>query len=1068
MGKPRKPKTTPEGDPIKSPAAKAQDDQVMGTNNSSIVSKRSVEKLYFPSEEPEFFRYFVKKFQRRAPLINRGYWLRLRVIDVLVRNFLLREDLRKGKDGKEEKKKVVVNLGCGSDVLPWQCLTRYLSSGEGEKKERRSKKGVKFVDVDFPDLILKKKQTVLSTPELVGMLNGVNEKGDGKKVVLESEEYAQVGCDLRDLKGLQEGLQSAVGGSLESCEFIFVAEVSITYMETEGADGVVKWASTVGDAEFVLLEQILPDGPGHPFAATMLSHFDKLNTQLKSVAEYPTVADQHERFTERGWKDVTVKTLWETWADEGFVSQKERRHLDELEEFDEWEEFALFASHYCVVRARTVVEAGTESKELQVPSTAALPIELIESQFDEGPRGGQKGQRRFAAAMEVSGEVVINTFGLGTSQRLQSCDVFTQDGKASGLAFGLGGPTARMCHSLTELGNGKVLLAGGRGRPSDPLKDCWLFDKKTKGWSKTHDLPVAVYRHSVVAVGETGMALLLGGRGKTETDLCLLYSPEKGWMELAREGAEFTPSYGGALCCGNSHVEGSFNGVYVGGLADGLFTDKVFSWELNTSNLEKPVIKFTQLRPAGDLASQDSNWLVARFGASCIQHGDEYVLLGGVTRDHLLNWLDEVVVFSVDDGEFTVTRQLGDIYDDDPDVTPPPRPLYTGHSVVKTPDGSVVIVGGGATCFSMGTFWNKGVYTLPLASLGLGEEEEEEDEVEHEAPELPHWIHEKTIDINPVERSLLVQTKPRKEGESISIKPIDRVQVKTSEDFIKIVRNGKPVVVEGLDLGKCVKTWNLQYLAEKVGTDRKVVVHEATSQVMDFNAKNFKYVTTEFGDLAKRVEKGDKLYLRALSHEKPTEKASVLEEDFPALSPDFVLPEQLSLVKDNLFSSVLRLSGPVNMWLHYDVMANVYCQISGSKRLILFPPGDVEHLSFAPGASSSSIDVFSSLGSPELAHTHPCEAILGPGEVLFLPPLWLHTATPTSDKSIAVNVFFRDLGNSSYAAGKDVYGNRDLAAYEKGRQDVNRIANSFQKLPAEAREFYLLRLADELRRKARG
>ena len=255
---------------------------------------------------------------------------------------------------------------------------------------------------------------------------------------------------------------------------------------------------------------------------------------------------------------------------------------------------------------------------------------------------------------------------------------------------------------------------------------------------------------------------------------------------------------------------------------------------------------------------------------------------------------------------------------------------------------------------------------------------------------------------------------------------------------------------------------------------------------MDFTAKNFRYVTTEFGEFARRMAQGDRLYLRALSDEKPTEKPAVLEEDFPALAVDFVLPEELSLVKKNLFSSVLRLSGPVNMWLHYDVswlpgsqirgeidsqlqvMANVYCQIGGSKRLILFPPSDVEHLSFAPGASSSGIDVFSTLDSSELAQTHPHEAELQPGDVLFLPPLWLHTATPTSNTSIAVNVFFKDLEANHYASGRDVYGNRDLAAYEKGRQDVARIANGFQKLPAEVREFYLLRLADELRRKTQG
>lgn len=75
---------------------------VMATNNSSIVSKRSVEKLYLP--EPHFFRYFVKKPVRRAPTINRGYWLRMRAIDWVVKQFL---------EKPSEKGKVVINFGCG-------------------------------------------------------------------------------------------------------------------------------------------------------------------------------------------------------------------------------------------------------------------------------------------------------------------------------------------------------------------------------------------------------------------------------------------------------------------------------------------------------------------------------------------------------------------------------------------------------------------------------------------------------------------------------------------------------------------------------------------------------------------------------------------------------------------------------------------------------------------------------------------------------------------------------------------------------------------------------------------
>lgn len=254
---------------------------------------------------------------------------------------------------------------------------------------------------------------------------------------------------------------------------------------------------------------------------------------------------------------------------------------------------------------------------------------------------------------------------------------------------------------------------------------------------------------------------------------------------------------------------------------------------------------------------------------------------------------------------------------------------------------------------------------------------------------------------------------------------------------------------------------------------------------MDFNTKNFAYVTMPFGDFMQSVAEGGKMYLRALSEDQPANQPTNLKTDFPQLADDFQLPEELSFVSDNLFSSVLRISGPANMWLHYDVsqiapnillfslaltqpevMANVYCQIVGSKRLVLFPPFDVSHLSFSPGASSSSIDVFSALesSSPALAQTHPHEAVLNPGDILFLPPLWLHTATPLTNLGVAVNVFFRNL-ETGYSSGRDVYGNRDIAAYEKGRQDITRIAHAFAKMPSDIREFYVTRLADELRQK---
>lgn len=98
---------------------------------------------------------------------------------------------------------------------------------------------------------------------------------------------------------------------------------------------------------------------------------------------------------------------------------------------------------------------------------------------------------------------------------------------------------------------------------------------------------------------------------------------------------------------------------------------------------------------------------------------------------------------------------------------------------------------------------------------------------------------------------------------------------------------------------------------------------------MDFQAKNFRYTTKPFGEFVDEAERGGKFYLRALSEEKPSGLPTDITRDFPSISSDFRLPPELRFVAENAHSSPLRISGDVAMWLHYDVMANVLCQIVG-------------------------------------------------------------------------------------------------------------------------------------------
>ena len=87
--------------------------------------------------------------------------------------------------------------------------------------------------------MLKKRDMVNRTPELKEVFTNVEIlEGD---ILLHSDQYLQIGCDLRDLGTLDRALASAF--DLEKIEILFVAEVSITYMDAHYADNLIEWAS---------------------------------------------------------------------------------------------------------------------------------------------------------------------------------------------------------------------------------------------------------------------------------------------------------------------------------------------------------------------------------------------------------------------------------------------------------------------------------------------------------------------------------------------------------------------------------------------------------------------------------------------------------------------------------------------------------------------------------------------------------------------------------------------------------------------------------------------------------
>ncbi|KAF2273578.1 leucine carboxyl methyltransferase 2 [Westerdykella ornata] len=1038
-----------------------RDDDIMNTNDSSIVSKRSVSKLYFP-DEPDFYEPFVQKFVRRNPLINRGYWLRMHAIEQVVLRFL-NED--------PHVTKVVVNLGCGYDPLPFQFWHRYASSCQNAT----------FVDVDYPQLIERKRDRILMNALTREALLKSSVRSSGAPIYLRSDRYMALGCDLKDLKTLERVLRSEF--DMTSTAVIFVAEVSITYMPLADAQSLIEWARRFSNSQFCLLEQYLPQGPDHPFARTMLKHFNKLQTPIQAVRDYPSLALQQSRFTQYGWSISTMQSLWDLWSDDTFTSPELRRRLDAVEPFDEWEEFALFAGHYfllvasnkipesstCEKEARKQPEAQVEPGDLEVSNSTESILLTAGSDVTVTPR-------RLAAAFSLRPDTIGLHGGQGVQHRLASIDVLGHekpDRSDSGAVIPpLPSPQARICHTITSIKNNTALLVGGRTSPSHALSECWyLHDRK---WELVEELHPARFRHAAVGVnvslsgpeteGEVVSGVYIFG-GKTREghilDDSVIWLPNQGWQSLPVVGnVRPTARFGAAICTPGAKSWG----LLMGGMtSDGTVLDDV--WEFRILATPSLQIQFTD-RTRDIRHSTPRRKAHARFGASLVPFGNDMLLVGGIASKELLPLSED----------FLLVSAMGTkIHIEAPKLSVPRDtwPLLVGAGVIAVSDDEVVIAGGGAVCFSMGSFWNRGYISITKA----GNQQPSPWSV-LAIEDIPAMVEGFTKpSVKPKTQGRRPKSKGKgknSKGESVDrVKPttkprettVQRVQIQSAEGFSRLVKESKPAIIEKLDLGPCVNLWTLPYLEEKLGADREIVIHDSSSPRMTFASKNFTYEKTTVSAFLKGIANGAKTYLRAVSAAQPNKLPTKLEDDFPSIAQDFQLPKMLAeIIGDTYHSSPLRVSGPVSLWLHYDVLANVLCQIQGNKTLRLYPPSDVRYLGYPPGGSSSNIDVLDP-STNGLQNTHPHVAHLRAGDVLFIPPMWSHTATPEEGHSVAVNVFFRDL-EKGYAAGKDVYGNRDLQAYETGRRDVEKIVRAFRDVPSDLAKFYLERLAGEILEKA--
>ena len=97
------------------------------------------------------------------------------------------------------------------------------------------------MDVDLPDLMLKKNSIVRNTEELRSLLPELQPDENSVPVMLKSKHYYQVGCDIRQHQLLLDILSSIFDPS--ASKILWVADSSLAFLEPVEADELISAAS---------------------------------------------------------------------------------------------------------------------------------------------------------------------------------------------------------------------------------------------------------------------------------------------------------------------------------------------------------------------------------------------------------------------------------------------------------------------------------------------------------------------------------------------------------------------------------------------------------------------------------------------------------------------------------------------------------------------------------------------------------------------------------------------------------------------------------------------------------
>ncbi|KAL1139713.1 hypothetical protein AAG570_006691 [Ranatra chinensis] len=242
----------------------------------------------------------------------------------------------------------------------------------------------------------------------------------------------------------------------------------------------------------------------------------------------------------------------------------------------------------------------------------------------------------------------------------------------------------------------------------------------------------------------------------------------------------------------------------------------------------------------------------------------------------------------------------------------------------------------------------------------------------------------------------------------------------------ELISANKPVIITGSELVASALNWDVDYLKEHMNNSNCTVIFSKNHKFKYFDDKSVRpdvkakfvpptrKVGMKMAEFAKRLrewKKGDeRLYLQQMLN---NTVGPGIVHDFLRFHWDWINSLQKNMSWGPLTSNLLLIAMEGNVTpCHYDEQQNLFAQIRGFKRFIMFPPEQFECLYpypvYHPHDRQSQVDFERPdyMKFPKFKGAVGHEAVIGPGDVLYIPIYWWHHVESLMRGGYTVSVNF--------------------------------------------------------------